>query len=431
MKRGRAGDERLKDMVLYLYAVNRTPQMDIASQLGLSETDVSKTLRNARDEGLVKEQVTIELGRRFTPEYQDGIRKDIEARNWDDQEALKRKLKEVASLTKSVPVRDVHVFFSLKAASSKDPDQWDEAAVAFGKAAARHLLGRLTDADLAAVSSGRTLAGLIRALRDLLVDPPRRGDNPVRVFPAWGEPLGEAKPKSDSKIFKDYAELSSTRLATGLSEVLNGTADGVPSLLASPAIIPVRFQGEEVECIKEFVHVNEAYKAIFGDFTHGPRLGATTEGKAPLIEQADTMLLSVGSPDQPGRFWSDAVMRYAGISHEELKDLGVGDLGGCLIAHPDLPEAKKEQLQGLIERWMGVTEVQIRECARRADQSRKRPGVIVLGVGPSRGRIVSECATRGLINELIIDHSLAESLKEKLDEKIDVLRRQGPSGLRR
>ena len=63
--------------------------------------------------------------------------------------------------------------------------------------------------------------------------------------------------------------------------------------------------------------------------------------------------------------------------------------------------------------WTGVRLKHLQRIAQQAER-RKRPGVIVVSLGIDRAEIIAEAVRCGLINELIVDRSLADALARVL-----------------
>jgi hypothetical protein len=62
--------------------------------------------------------------------------------------------------------------------------------------------------------------------------------------------------------------------------------------------------------------------------------GGVEELKLPLVEHLDAILTSVGSNEQPGRFWSGEFFRQGDIDLPKLRRGAFGDLGGAFIINP-------------------------------------------------------------------------------------------------
>jgi DNA-binding transcriptional regulator LsrR (DeoR family) len=69
-------------------------------------------------------------------------------------------------------------------------------------------------------------------------------------------------------------------------------------------------------------------------------------------------------------------------------------------------------VRGINDRWAGVRLEHLARCARAATGGEGRAGVIVLAVGRSKAEVVLECVRGGLVNELIVDHDLAQALAQ-------------------
>jgi DNA-binding transcriptional regulator LsrR (DeoR family) len=69
-------------------------------------------------------------------------------------------------------------------------------------------------------------------------------------------------------------------------------------------------------------------------------------------------------------------------------------------------------VRGINDRWAGVRLEHLARCARAATGGAGRAGVIVLAVGRSKAEVVLECVRGGLVNELIVDHDLAQALAQ-------------------
>jgi len=141
--------------------------------------------------------------------------------------------------------------------------------------------------------------------------------------------------------------------------------------------------------------------------------GGVEELKLPLVEHLDAILTSVGSKDQPGRFWSGEFFRQGDIDLSKLRRGAFGDLGGAFIINPAANKADREYVEAVNRRWTGVKETHFRRCALRAREN-NLPGVTVLAVGAVRAEIVLQCVKRGLVNHLVLDSDCAEKLASVL-----------------
>jgi hypothetical protein len=143
------------------------------------------------------------------------------------------------------------------------------------------------------------------------------------------------------------------------------------------------------------------------------------DDRQSLVRTADAMLLPSGTPSHHGRFLQTGLLDSLGISDEDSSRLFFGDIGSCLVLR-DICFSRQDwkQLLEVRMRWLGMRYYQLEHFARVADATGKR-GTIVVSVGPLRARVLIEGVRYGLINNLIIDRSLADAMLTLLhDERI-------------
>ena len=413
-------DDTIKK-VAYLYAEGE-PQKRIAGLLSLSPSMVSRLVDQARQGGLLEETVTCKLA----AEEQTRLRDEVYG-----SDALLKKLKEaayasgVASLTQ---LQIVPTGLEIKG----DPS-WDQAVVVFGRKAAAHCLDLIRECEVFGVTYGRTLAALANGLAELSTLPVK-ARTPVVCVPLWGEPLSPWE-KPRSTVFRDPAKLSSSGLAAAMHRILNeGAPQGSERTPARqplcldfvPAFRPEHYPEEKFNAVLEFACSVSSYGDIFpvpDDWLGGAVAGdgrarsgrqskgqvTVQEGKRPLIDHLDGILTSVGSKDQPGRFWSGEFFRQGDIDLSKLRRGAFGDLGGAFVVNPTANKADREYVAAVNERWTGVKESHFRRCAVRAREN-SLPGVTVLAVGAVRAEVVLQCVKLGLVNHLVLDSDCADKL---------------------
>ena len=258
----------------------------------------------------------------------------------------------------------------------------------------------------------------------------------ITCVPLWGEPLSPWE-EPRSQVFRDPAKLSSSGLAADMHRILNGdTVKGsgrtraqlplhlsfVPAFQPDPA----RFSNDDFRAVLKFASSVSAYGQIFsmreGSLAEDasdqvqPKTGRQTkqsggveEPKLPLVEHLDAILTSVGSKDQPGRFWSGEFFRQGDIDLAKLRRGAFGDLGGAFIINQAANKGDREYVEAVNKRWTGIKEPHFRRCALRAREN-NLPGVTVLAVGAVRAEIVLQCLKLGTINHLILDTDCADEL---------------------
>ncbi len=250
-------------------------------------------------------------------------------------------------------------------------------------------------AGVLGVTWGRTVRGLVTALREHLRRP-LRTENPVRFVPLCGELLQHPD---------DRIEHSSSALASSLHELINGPGAGAvapTSLRGIPAFIPPGFSVGEVKTIRRFMRQFAGYGTVFGGECDGDDL--------PLACQLDTVLTSVGAVEAGQRgIFVDERIRLGELSERELLNSVVGDIGGLIIPRRNLSAAQARRIAAMNERWTGIKQADLERCAEDAADS-ARPGVVLLAPDRHRKDMVLRCVELGLASQLIISRELADEL---------------------
>lgn len=423
------------EMVAYLYAVERKSPDKIAIELDISEITVWRHLKAARaGEGGSKAAKPLinELAPVFNVTESDRDR----IRNLVQQNRVSAKpfhgILDRLRMAFPCPNRDPHplkgvwVFASeAGAASSHDCAAWDCAASTFGHSAAAQVVELLRPARCIGIAWGRTLQSVTQGVV-ALSHKPRDKPSRATVFPINGDVLADVPGEELSDVFPDQTRLSPSFHAAQLAQGLNGTAEGALSLISVSAIVPLKYQKRtfngrsEADIIKQFTSEITGYKRIFGETAKQKsprRTSLDREVVSPLANEADALLLAVGSAEFPRRYWSQAFMNYIGTTVEEIAALTYGDIGAVLVPRDHLTKAQEKEFRAITECYTGIRLDQIANCASRAAVAGARaPGVLAFGVGRSRRRIMLECIRRGLVNHILIDDDLARSL-DNLDGK--------------
>ena len=366
-------------------------QKDIAEFLGLSQPVVNRLVKKAREDGYLKE---------FSPEF---VRTNISDQRMEEintriaPKTLLKKLERFAIKNNLPSIPGARLFPTPYLSMSKEtfaPRTED-----FGRAAAGYAAELLFQSRSGVgVSWGITVANLVTAIR-LYCSRGTRQRNPVMFVPLCGEPLGSTS-----------THFSASTLAAELDGVLNGGRAYSRSLAPVPALIPKTFSTEEITIIRKLMGHVEAYKEIF--------MGTLRDNAQdePLIDALDTILTSVGAAETTLSWGPDELGRTAGLNRADLKKLIVGDISGVLIPKPNLKDEESKELFLIQERWTGVQERHLKNCARKAKEN-KASGVIIATIGANKGEIVLECIKRGLVNHLLIDRDLADKLEGLLDQE--------------
>lgn len=421
-------DDTIKK-VAYLYAKGE-PQKRIAGLLSLSPSMVSRLVEQARKVGLVRETIKCELSGPEQQRLHDEVYRGKE---------LLGKLKDVAYESGVGSLTQLQIVPT--GLEIKTDESWDQAVSVFGHKAATYCLNLIRGCEkckILGVTYGRTLAALASGLEEVTATQ-GRPKTPITCVPLWGEPLSPWE-EPRSQVFRDPAKLSSSGLAADMHRILNGwgshthqppgrTAKSVPKplhLSFVPAFRPEPERFSEAECsaMLKFACSVSSYADIFPvpqdwlafapsrqsrSKTDRPSEATGADVKLPLVEHLDAILTSVGSKDQPGRFWSGEFFRQGDIDLPKLRRGAFGDLGGAFIINPTANKADREYVEAVNKRWTGIKESHFRRCALRAREN-SLPGVTVLAVGAVRAEIVLQCLKLGTINHLILDTDCADEL---------------------
>lgn len=227
---------------------------------------------------------------------------------------------------------------------------------------------------------------------------------PVTVMAMCGEPLNDRPTKE-----------SSSAIAEHLSEVLNGDRRHARTLGITPAYLPARSHASGAEWIWRYIVASKPYVEVFGTSRLPPDTRAhVPEPDEPLCDRMDAFLTSVsiegGSAGYgPGKLYPADI-----ITPEELDNVAFGDLGGIPLPRPQLDESQQGILKRVRESWTGITREQLEQCVARGysgHPTSRPPGCILLASGALKARTVYQAVIRErLVNHLFIDYDCAAEL---------------------
>jgi DNA-binding transcriptional regulator LsrR (DeoR family) len=368
----------------YLYAVHGMTQGEIGRLLGsLSQSRVSRLLKRAEDRGWLLRTYRF-VAEKVSPDRVAQLKRFVEP------SSLVECLAAVESRT-GVRVRDVHVVDS--GSSTQAKRSLAARLGRFGRAAADPLSQLLRGSAVCAVTWGRTVSHCVDSISP--AHWPRPSSHTIRFVPVCGEPLDRASDRD-----------TSSHLARRLHDIVGSTSPVPPSLTGVPALIPRSFRGPDARGIRKFVQQAASYKEVFGR-------------SAPLINQVDSLLTAVGPSSGPMGFIHGELLKAGSTPKKKLTtaalaQLVAGDIGGVLLPRPGLDARGRAEVDALNGMWTGATLSHLERIAAQAGRS-TRPGVIVVAMGgDDRAEILAEAIRHGLVNELIIDRTLAEALTRAL-----------------
>jgi DNA-binding transcriptional regulator LsrR (DeoR family) len=350
-------------------------QKDVADKLALSQPEISRLLRLARERGWLREAPTLN---------REQIDADLMQRVQQKYFSRPQLAERIAELAPDWIQCRLHVV------TSKGEET-------FGPAAAEPVGDILRNARKLGVMWGRTIATVIEGLEVIYGEPPHAAD-PIGIIPLCGEPLFAAN--------RNFLEYSSSFLARRLARLLNGERYQGPLMTGIPAYIPTSFSPAEMRAVRKFIEMIPGYQSIYG------KLGE--------IASLDTVFTGMGILDsedlgdwRTGVFLQER-LALEPINAEELDGLVYGEIGGALIERRDLSAADLKRVERLKRGWMGFTEEQLRTCASGSKRGSAGCGVIAVASGVRKASLVIEVVERGLVNELVVDEALAGALEECL-----------------
>lgn len=394
-------------------------QSDIANALGTSEAAVSRVLA---PEGKAAKYLRI-----LPPQFDWSLvneTQEKQLRAMLDEDDLSGKLAELLSgQCKTVSLRATVISATAEISNPASID--GPLAESFYASAASVIWPLLSTGKIIGITWGRSLAQLLAAARKLRLASPyqdrdRNDPDQPQVIPLCGESLGSMRPSS----------LSSSALAQGFGELLTSRAeDEYLSLNMVPVFFPgpQAFDERELRGARKLLNFSLAYVKVFGpqpDGTAGPQNPASrksdrpippTSLDEPLAERLDVVVTSISRENRPFGMGDSEENSWNAVLLADLERLLIGDLAGVPLHRPRLTPKENDKLDELLQRWTGLKESHLRDCAARAMRNGKGPaGVIVIGSGVERVSCVLEAVRRGLVNHVVVDEALGRALIDRL-----------------
>jgi len=372
-----------------MHSERKMNNIEIGAALGISESAVSKAIRECFEQG--------RLRLTFNGE---GI-SEQELRSLRATAGIKNELKEqitrfpkTASAVVTEP--DVRVFQSGSAETT--PEAWAARLRVFGEAVAPYILHLISTSRVVGTSWGETLACVIRGLRSR---PPLLPKPPIHFVPLCGEML-EGPPR----------KASASNLSYRLDEVVNGDQShshsywlaGVPSHAPIPET-QKGFTERQAAVIRSYIQSLPAHDRVFGLAPESPR---HKRGEVPLIERVEMILTSCGPKERPLGYDGVQLLKSTRISAREARKLIVGDISGVLLS-----TGEADKVAAINRAWMGASLDHLRACARRA-LAAPVPGVVLCATGANKADSVLEIIRLGLVNRYVVDTDLWNQLRGRL-----------------
>jgi hypothetical protein len=370
-------------------------QIEIAATLELSQSAVSRLLRDVQDYIRIKRSFDWE---RLAPSVQQDVRRRMSHREIGDRVArLAQEYGHPAPVVHVVPLGEV----------AELGPQFDT----FAAQAALPLRDLLEEVrGRVGVAWGSTLWHTTQALRAILPQRPFRERIPIEFVPLCGDPLIDSQER--------YADRTSSRIVSELSKAVNGDEPRPAWLGLVPAFIPRTFKRNEIRVIDRLIDLAPQYPRIFG-----PRIAPSSPMAAPIAGDLDMIITAAGPSKRPLGFGRNPLLGLSEAESRLLAENIYGDIGGVLLPRlADAPgsagggPAPHPLVQELTRRWTGLKIEHLKACSTRAfsERSKSRPGVTLLSFGSSHLDVVLEAVRRGLVNQLVIGSDLEDALTKAL-----------------
>ena len=286
------------------------------------------------------------------------------------------------------PLKNVAVYSS--GSDETTPEKWETRLNHHAHLASRRIHGLLRDAENVVIGWGHQIDSIVYALERMH---PKPFSHPLTFIPSSGEPLKGPVSRPDR---------ASSALGARLHRLF-GDSQGQPlSLAGVVAVILDRYQGARRQAVQEYISDISDFRRIF--------IGE--DNAASLLDQADSVLASVGSLEQGWTLFKSWLTQGEGTPREELARLVEGDICGAFIKKRGLLKPDEDEFNRLNSSWTGIRVDHLRRIAKAAPSNGKT-GVIVVAIGENKAKILYEVLRLGLVNELIIDHDLANALSQR------------------
>ncbi|MFA3917033.1 hypothetical protein [Ruegeria hyattellae] len=262
----------------------------------------------------------------------------------------------------------------------------------FGRTASGRLIELIEKSSVVGVAWGRTIKSLAEGIA------------------ASRQPISKTRRIEFAAVCAELVSLaqhgySASRLAGSFDELFNEVPTENPQLTGFPAYVPRHYDENMRRSIWHFISDTPGYHRVFS-------------GPDALIGKMDMLISSVGSSNTPVLGSFEELVQAGGMRADDLRQLIIGDLGGILIPKTGLSKTRKALIDDLNGLWTGIKAEHVQTIADRAFSDPSQSGVVVVAIQKERGDTVFELICRGLVNELIIDHTAAEQLHQRISEQL-------------
>lgn len=364
-------------------------QEQIASRVGgLTQVQVSRLLKDARDQKVLREVFRFPAD--LSPEDRLEIVNSFFDRYGQLEQALSDRSRRLSRMQSGggSPFKQLYVVAAPGIENEKDARVRANAFRSFGMSAAGIVASYIDEVDMCCVAWGRTIAATV----DYMPNSPSEENKNKQFIPIAGEPTNH---EPNGVAPSDAARRLSLAWPDSTSLSLRGV----------PARIPKSVYDQDGA--RELIRYSNHYQRIFG---------ASDPDETPLIAEVPMILTGLGNVGTSERDiagvsdpWYTETVEAEG---PDVLDLAVGNIGGVWIAKNEISNEDKERVAKVNERWLGAQYGDFRGCALNADLQQRSPGVVVVAVEPDKADIVLEALH--LINVLIVSRQLADELADRL-----------------
>jgi DNA-binding transcriptional regulator LsrR (DeoR family) len=357
----------------------------IQTMLSVSQPQVSKLLRHAREKGWLREEF---VAAAISSDNMRRLRQEVIP---ERDEAYFKLRASLDALADGFGAARLDEFEILDTSTTEDQSN-DPSSVLESLALASQISDQLLRSTNCLVAWGRTLFQVIQGICHFH---PARSSQTINFLPARGEPQGLSE-----------SRLSPSLLSKTLHQQFNGDTSFSFSLSSVSALVPMDFDPSESLAVRKLLERTPAYKQIY------------LSGDSSLAKHADTILTSVGDAPreaEPGT-WLGQCVETGRIPWSELQPKIAGDISGVFIQKKSLSPGETKIIDEVNESWNGIQLEHVKSCAENARTTKNAPGVIVIAASEVKSEIVIELCRNALVNQLYIDRSLARELQRQLDK---------------
>ena len=366
-------------------------QGQIATRVGLTQAQVSRLLKEAREQKIIREVFRFPAG--LSPEDRLEVVNSFFPQHGQLEEALSVRSRHLSRERTGggSPFKQLYVVAAPGVENEKDANVRANAFRTFGMSAAGIVASYIEQVDMCCVAWGRTIAATVEYMPGGSASGGQKQFIPIAGEPTNHEPNGVAP--SDAARRLSLAWPGSTSL----------------SLRGVQARIPKSVHDQDGGRIAhELIRYSASYRLIFGP---------PDSNEAPLISEVPMILTGLGNVDTSQRnIVGDGpdpwYLETVEAEEPNILDLAVGNIGGVWIPKNEISAEDKERVAKVNERWLGAQYDHFRACALNADSQHRRPGVVVVAAEPDKADIVLEALN--LINVLIVSRQLADELARRL-----------------